>query len=641
YELLLASQTGTVLAAVPSTSAVLTGLGPNSVSSVVVRGVNGTGGGVLSAPGAVYTLAAVPTGLAVVSVGSASAVVSWSAAGNPAGTVFKAQVSYDGGLFFDGSSGTATTQLLSYLSPSSTYSFQVAALNGDGVLSAYAASVTTRTMPPAPTAPSVPSAVVLSTGGVSWTWGAEALSDSYQLVLATKTSEVVASVSATTAVLTGFGPNSASAVRVRGVNATGPGDLSPPATAYTFAGDPAALAVAAVSSVSASLTWSAGGNPPGTVFRVEASLDGGLFFLASTTTATAAAAAPLSPSSTYAFRIGALNGDGIPSGYSAAASTRTLPPPPSAPGTPGAAILSTAGIQWAWSPSDAADYYEVVLATKTSEVVGTPAGTSLTLTRYAPNDLSAVAVRGVNVTGPGALSAGATAYTFADAPSSLALVSVTSVAVSLSWNGGANPAGTRFEVSASTDGSTFAVLASTPTPAYSAVGLAYSTTYTFQVRALNEADLGTAFSNSVSTMTLPPPPGVPGTPTALVLSTGGLSWSWAPASSALAYEVRLASDAAQLLASLTTTTLTLTGLPPNSLSAVVVRGVNNTGSGPLSSAATAHTFAEAPAALALGAVSSSAVSVTWSAAGNPAGTVFELQASVSGGAFAPASTTVA
>ncbi|MBI5597593.1 MAG: fibronectin type III domain-containing protein [Elusimicrobia bacterium] len=641
YELLIASQTGTILAAVPSTSAVLTGLGPNSVSSVVVRGVNATGGGILSAPGAVYTLAAVPTGASVVSVGSASAVISWSAAGNPAGTVFKAQVSYDGGLFFDGSSGTATTQLMSFLSPMSTYSFQVAAVNGDGILSSYSTSVTTRTMPPAPTAPSVPSATVLSTGGVSWTWGAEALSDSYQLVLATKTSEVVASVSATTAVLTGFGPNSASAVRVRGVNATGPGDLSPPATAYTFAVDPASLVIAAVSSVSASLSWSANGNPAGTVYRVEASYDGGLFFLASTTTASAAAAAPLSPSSTYAFRIGALNGDGVASGYAVSGTTRTLPPPPSAPGTPGAAVLSTGAVQWAWSPSDSADYYEVVRASKTSEVLGTASGTSLVLSIYAPNIPSAVAVRGVNVTGPGPLSAAATAYTFANPPDTLALVSVTSAAVSLSWNGGGNPAGTRFEVQASTDGSTFAALASTPGSSYSAAGLAYSTTYAFQVRALNESDLGTAFSNSVSTMTLPPPPGVPGTPAAAVLSTGSLTWSWTPASSALAYEVRRASDTTQLLASLTTTSLTLAGLPPNSASAIVVLGVNNTGSGPLSAAATAYTFAQAPSSLALAAVSSSAVSVTWSAAGNPAGTVFELQTSVSGGAFAAASTTTA
>ncbi|MBI3297144.1 MAG: fibronectin type III domain-containing protein [Elusimicrobia bacterium] len=638
YKVSPASNPAIILAIVSTTNVTLTGNTPNAISAIAVRGSNGLGDGPLSQAATAYTLAMAPSALSLMSVTSSVIYATWSANGSPVGTVFELQKATDGVSFAAHSTFTVTSASASGLSPSTAYDFRVRARNADGAVTAFANTISTTTRPPVPGVPGTPLAVVLSTADLTWSWTPAGDATSYEVYLATKTSELLRALATDNFTLSGLGVNEPSAIVVRGVNPTAAGALSPPATAYTFAMPPLTLALVSVSSSDVSLSWSANGNPPGTVFELQKATDGVLFTAHAATTAAAAIASGLIPSTTYDFRIRALNGDAVATGFANTVSTATRPPPTGVPGTPAAVVLSTADVSWSWAAAPSATAYEVYLATKTSELLRALATNFFTLSGLGINEPSAIVVRGVNPTGAGALSPAATAYTFAMPPATLALVSVSSSDISLSWNASGNPSGTVFELQKATDGVLFAAHSTFTAAAAAVAELFASASYDFRVRARNEDGVVTAFTSVVSTTTRPPAPGVPGTPAAVVLSTAEVSWSWTAAASATGYEVYLATATSELLIVLDTNTFTHAGLVPNERSAIVVRGVNPTGAGSLSPSATAYTFAMPPAALALISVSSSAVGLSWSANGSPAGTVFELQKATDGVLFTTHST---
>ncbi|TBR22747.1 hypothetical protein EPO15_07240 [bacterium] len=632
YQVSLASNTAELLSS-PTTNTFLKVLGPNEPSGVVVRALNATGSSPLSASATAYSWAKAPTSFALTSVSSYAVGLSWSANGNPAGTVYELQLSTDGAAYSPFSTTTAVS-VSAALSASSTYFFQVRARNADLVDTAFAAAVSTRTLPPLPGTPGTPFAASVSTGGVAWVWAGAADAASYQVSLASNTAELLSSPTTNT-FLKVLGPNEPSGVVVRALNATGSSPLSASATAYSWAKAPTSFALTSVSSAAVGLSWSANGNPAGTVYELQLSTDGAAYSSFSTMTAVTASAV-LSPSSTYFFQVRARNGDLVTTAFAAAVSTRTLPPLPGTPGAPFTASVSTGGVAWVWAGAANAASYQVSLASNTAELLSSPT-TNTFLKVLGPNEPSGVVVRALNATGSGSLSASATAYSWAQAPASLGLTAVTSGTVGLSWSANGNPAGTVYELQRSTDGTTFAAFSTYTAAAATAGGLAASTTYFFQVRARNGDLVTTAFAAAVSTRTLPPVPGAPGTPFTASVSTGGVAWVWAGLAEAASYEVVLATKVSEVLAAPTTNATTRVS-GPNEPSAISVRALNPSGAGPLSSAATAYSWAMPPASLALTAVSSAAAGLSWSANGNPAGTLYELQLSLDGSAYAPYST---
>ncbi|MDE2290955.1 MAG: fibronectin type III domain-containing protein, partial [Elusimicrobia bacterium] len=627
YNLYLASSPATLLVSTPSTTAVLRGYDPNSPSGILVDASNASGEGPLAAPATAYTFAAAPSALAFVSVATTSVQLSWSASGNVAGTLYDLEVSTAGAGYVTALSTDSLAASLSALATSTAYSYRVRARNGDGVASAYSAVASTTTPSSLPGPAGTPAATVLSTGGVSWSWSASSQATSYQVYLATKTTELLASPVSPALTLVGLDPNAASAIVVRGVDADGAGPLSAAATAYTFANAPSGLAVTGVSTGSAALAWNANGDSAGTSFVVQQSTDGVLYADAATTTAAGYSALGLSSATVYSFRVRAANGDGVPTSYSAAASTRTDGRVPGAPGTPAAVALSTGDVSWTWAAAVDAAGYEVYLASNPAQLLATSTAPSVVLRGYDPDVPSAVVVRATDSVGPGPLSASATAYSMALPPGTLSVDAVSSETVSLSWASGGNRAGTLFELQRSTDGSSYASLISTSALSYLDVGLSSTTTYDYRVRALNHDAVGTSYSSVASTVTQVQAPGAPGTPSGSVLSDSAVLWSWTAAAGATSYKVTAASDAATQLAAPSVASFTASGYGPNSLSAVVVRGTNAGGDGPLSASATVYTLALTPTTLAVTAVASTTVSLTWNANGNPAGTRFEVQSS--------------
>ncbi|MDE2290504.1 MAG: fibronectin type III domain-containing protein, partial [Elusimicrobia bacterium] len=576
YEVRLASDTAVLLASTPSAAVVLRGYDPNSVSSIVVQGVNAVGSGALSAPATAYTLAMVPTP-SVASVSSAAVSVSWSPNGDPAGTAYTLQTSTDGVLFTSYSTYTAASATVPGLAASSSYYFQVSATNGDGVQTAFSAPVSTLTAPPYPGPPGLPAAVVLSTGDVSWSWAAAADASSYEVRLASDPATLLASTPSAAVVLRGYGPNGASGVVVRGVNALGSGPLSAPATAYTFAATPVGPSLDAVYASSVALSWTAGGNPAGTEYELRGSTDGTTYVRVATTTAMTLTAIGLSSKTAYDFRVRAVNFDLVVGTDSPVASTTTLGLPPGLPGAPAATFISSADVSWSWTAAVDAVSYQVLLASDPVQVLASPASSSVTLHGFDPNTVSSIVVRGIDAAGAGQPSPAGVAYSSAQTPGALTLTSVGAASAGLAWTANGNPSGTEYELQSSSGANPFVTVATTTALSLTAPGLSSGTAYGFKVRAVNFAGAPSSFTAVASTTTPGLVPGQPGAPAATVLSTGDVSWTWGAAVDAASYQVLLASDTAQVLASPSGTSVVLRGFDPASPSAVVVRGVNDSG----------------------------------------------------------------
>ncbi|MDE2293750.1 MAG: fibronectin type III domain-containing protein, partial [Elusimicrobia bacterium] len=137
-------------------SSAVAGLSPNTTYYARVSARNGAGTVSPALPlGSTMTLAAVPSSLGVSSVQAGGFSVSWAASGNPAGTLYRAEVSTDPAFTALAASTltASTTADFSGLLGNTSYFARVLALNGLGLPSAYSSSTSAYTaadtVPPA------------------------------------------------------------------------------------------------------------------------------------------------------------------------------------------------------------------------------------------------------------------------------------------------------------------------------------------------------------------------------------------------------------------------------------------------------------------------------------------------------------
>ncbi len=112
-----------------------TGLTPNSPQQVFSQAFNAAASANSANTALTYTLANPPTGSAVLP-SSASVQMSWTSNGNPAGTIYRAEIAPLGGSFVEFFSGTNLSAIAVSLS-TGTYEFRVRAENGDGETTLY------------------------------------------------------------------------------------------------------------------------------------------------------------------------------------------------------------------------------------------------------------------------------------------------------------------------------------------------------------------------------------------------------------------------------------------------------------------------------------------------------------------------
>src|SRR3989441_550086 len=192
-------------------------------------------------------------------------------------------------------------------------------------------------------------------------------------------------------------------------------------------------------------------------------------------------------------------------------------------------------------------------------------------------------------------------------PTGLTATTVSSSQINLSWTApivdGGSPV-TGYEIDRSTDGgiSWFTIVSNTATTAttYSDTGLASATQYTYRVSAINSAGTGSpSNTGSVTTLTPPPLPTPPGSPTGFTATTGSpsqieLSWT-APSGTISGYAIERSTfgGAFSTIVSNTATTSTTysdTGLASATQYTYRVSAINGIGTGSSSNTGSATTL---------------------------------------------------
>lgn len=603
-----------------------TGLGVNGNSgALVVQAFNGSG----TANSAIvtrYSLADVPTGLAASGVTASSATISWAGAG----TSYQLEVS-TGSAFTTISTGASTSFGSTGLAPASTYYYRVLAYNGDSIATAYASSITVVTLPSAssPAPPSSFAGAAQTTNSILWTWTDNATTETgFRLLAGTTNVSGDLAANTTSWLQSGLGVNASSGPLIIEVfNSTGTNSAGP-LTVYSLAAAPTGLASSGVFQTSATVSWSAAGNPANTIFALERSTGGGFSALVSST-AVSYADASLTGAATYHYRVRALNTDAIATAYSSSITIVTAPTP--APGAPSAftgAAQSESSILWTWTDNASnEDGFRVMSGT-----IAVSGNLAANATFWLQSGLGGNALTGPYAAqaynaGGAVDSSTASRTTLAAVPVGLTASGVYQTSATVSWSQGTNAAGTTFQLERST-GTGYGQLLSGAATYYFDANLSPSATHYYRVRAINAEAVATAYASSISVVALPPPavPGAAGTPAGTVLGVSSISWTWALASGATNHFLYRASDGV-VLATQPSGPFVQTGLAGNTAYGLRVAGVNLGGLGPLSAAATAYTWAAVPSGAAAVSIASTSLTASWGLNGNDASTVAQLQRS--------------
>ena len=614
---------------VNSTGFVHAGLGPNAPARVRVEAFNVTAASASAPSATAYSLAVPPSALAFLGVFQSSVAFAWSAGGNPAGTLFRAERSLNGVAYVEIATTTLTNVLASSLTPDTTYFFRVRAENTAGTTTAYSNVITTRTIPLAPAVPTGFAAIARTTGTLTWGWADVSNEAGYRVRRSSDNGFVSGDLPSNTVSFTqtSLGVNTPQQLYVEAFNAGGSAP-SAPAAAHTLSNPPAAPVVATAGTSTVSLTWAANGNPAGTAYEAEQSLNGVAYVNFYSGAASSATASGLTEGTTYFFRVRSLNGDGLPSAYSAAVSTRTtFAPPAGALAAPTAVAATTETLTWIWSDSVSGENgYRVMDAPGVTNLSGDlPAGTTTwTQTGLTPNVGRQTLVRAFNNGGTVSSPASGLFYTAANPPIALS-GAAGQTTVALSWGTNGNPAGTLFRYERSLNGVAYAEFGSTVLSTATASGLTPDTTYFFRVRAENASGSPTTYSNVMTTRTIPL---APLAPTLFVIdeSTVSIAWGWTDnADNETGYRLRRTTDNASLSGDLPAGTASFlqTGLTPNQSQRVYVEAFNAGGTG--ASGSLAHFTDAARPDVPAAAPTVSTVLLTWPANGNPPGTVYESQ----------------
>ncbi|MCL7972910.1 MAG: fibronectin type III domain-containing protein, partial [marine benthic group bacterium] len=285
----------------------------------------------------------------------------------------------------------ATTSRTEYedsgLAPFTTYTYTVTTLDEDGDESApsNAAVVTTRDGTP-PTTPRGLLATAVGTGRIDLSWTPAEDAESGVLYYRVLRGDVEIGTSESAAFQDeGLEPSTTYEYRVSAVNGDGgESPLSDPASATTADGSgpstPEDLTALAVATDGIDLNWSASTDDESGIAYYRVFRDGDAI---GTSPVTSYQDAGLAASTTYEYRVSAVNGENLESGLSESASATTLDEPgPPAPVDLTATPLSTTNVELTWSaPAETITGYNVY---RDGAFVGSVAATTFIDTGLAP-----------------------------------------------------------------------------------------------------------------------------------------------------------------------------------------------------------------------------------------------------------------
>ncbi len=501
---LVASTGGTVVnLGINTTTYIKSGLMPNTSFAAYAEAFN-SGGSSVSATVTSYTLANAPSGSFVSAVTSFSVTAQWSLNNNTANTLFEAQISTDSGfaVLTASNSAAVTTYAFTGLSGSTSYYIQVRAKNGNSIYSGYDTSVTTQTNPAPPSAPTGVTGLVISTSSIKWLWSDVATTESgYRVLQTTSSLSISGNLAADTTyyLQNALASNTSYSIYVEAYNVVG-SSFSQNAVRYTLAEAPSNLSFVTVSSFSANLSWTATAN---TQYRIDRSPDGSSWTGLSTSAPSASSYSDTSvaPETTYYYRLAAINGETVITGYfSNVLSTVTLPGPPAMPAGFTATAQGISSITWTWSDVTSETSYRLRFSSDTTLAANLSANVTVyTQSSLGKNTSQSLYLEAVNVNGTSA-TASVSRFTFADVPGALSFSNVYQSSFTLNWTQAANPAGTVYQAQISSD-SAFGVYgaSSTALTSFSTVSLTNENTYYARVRALNGESVYSNYASVIST----------------------------------------------------------------------------------------------------------------------------------------------
>jgi glucose/arabinose dehydrogenase/chitodextrinase len=497
-----------------------------------------------------------PTGLSGTAVDSSRIDLTWTASTDNVGVAgYRVERCQGAGCtnFAQIAAPTATSYSDTGLAPSTTYRYQVRAVDASGNLSGYSAIFTVSTPAQSettpPSAPTGLSGTAVGSSRIDLTWTASTDNvgvagyrvERCQGAGCTNFAQIAAPT-ATSYSDTGLAPSTTYRYQVRAVDAAG--NLGPysvvatvitPATADTTPPSaPTGLSATALSTSRIDLSWTASTDNVGVAgYRVERCLGNNCsnFVQVGTPTATTYSNTGLQANTIYRFRVRAVDAAGNLSPYSTIVSSRTLAPDTTRPTAP-TGLTATSGsptrIDLTWTASTdnvGVAGYRVERCQGTGctnfAEVGTPTATSYADTGVAPSTTYRFRVRAVDAAGNlSTYSSIASATTPAvtdnsppTAPTGLTATAAGSGQVNLGWTASTDNvgvAGYRVERCQGTGCTNFAQIVAPTATSYSDAGVAPSTTYRYQVRAVDAAGNLSGYSAVAEATTAAAPATPPG-----------------------------------------------------------------------------------------------------------------------------------
>ena len=650
--------TGNISSTTANTFALFTsGLNPNTLYFVNVKALNSSGGSGFASLGSTPTWANPPgVGTPPVVLSSTQIAANWTANGNPSGTSYLAQISQDPGFSVIAGSATTTgtSTTFSGLASNTTYFMQVSAVNQAGIVTTPTTLAPARTLPGAPT-PAPFTNVSPTALQANWNPPSGSGSLSYQAILSSgpnaSSNNFANNQSSTTlnafASFSGLAPNTLYYVDVKTINNSGSSSFAPMGSTPTWANPPGVGTPPVVlSSTQITANWTANGNPTGTQYTAQISLNQA--FTSPTpviTTSTFVTFQGLSSNTTYFMRVLASNQAGVPTTPTTLASARTLP---GAPGLLPFTNISPSQIQANWSaPSNGSDNsYLVILSTApnpstnglaTNKTASTTNTSVLFNSGLNPNTLYYADVQAINTSGNSAFAQLGSTPTWANVPGAGTPPVVLATQITVNWTANGNPPGTQYLAQISLN-QAFTSPVSITTTSLSAVftGLTPDTTCYLQVSAINQVGIVTAPTPLPTVRTLP---GAPGVLPFTNISPSQIQANWsAPSNGSDNSYLAILSTAPNpstngLITNKTTSTtntsaLFNSGINPNTLYYVDVQAINNSGPSSFATLGSTPTWANPPGVGTPPVVlSSTQITANWTANGNPSGTSYLAQIS--------------
>jgi len=413
----------------------------------------------------------------------------------------------------------------------------------------------------------------------------------------------------------------------------------------TLANPPAPLAPTNIQSNQITANWGDNGNPAGTFYLVQASVNPGFSSIAASvsTTSLSSTLTGLAGITTYYMQVQAVNLDNIPTSFTPLPSTATLNNPAAPPGAAGLTNVTALQLQanWTTNGNPAGTTYTAVLSSGPSPSTNGYAGnqssstlnTSVIFAGLSPDTFYYVEVKATNSNGSSPYTNLGFLPTLANPPTPANPSAIGPDSITANWGPNGNPADTVYLVQIGLSTTSFIDTEATISTNFAFTGLSGNTTYYMQVKAINRLAQSTPYIVLPATQTVVGTPGIP-VLSVLQITDSSITWQWTTVLNAAQYHLV---DESGLLASpiLSPSTLQFqdtnypvdTGLIPNTLYQRSVVAVNTVGIASTSTLVQAVTWARQPAGLSAEYVYSSSITISWHASGNPSYTQYTAQIS--------------